>query len=55
MPYDARTEQLLALLPTLTKDEFARLALACADQAGLPAAANDRLAAELNVEVIPCS
>ena len=33
--YDLRIEQLLALLPTLTAREYAKLAIACADQAGL--------------------
>lgn len=37
MNYDDRTEQLLAMLPTLTEREFAALSLACADQAGISA------------------
>lgn len=34
--HDPKTESVLALLPVMTQHEWALLALACVDQAGLP-------------------
>jgi len=50
--YDARTERLLALLPIdVTDREFAILAVACADQAGLSQSAQSRLIVDLAIDI----